>query len=92
MELINAFPQLKVDVLKVAHHGSDTSTTALFLEKVQPKIALISVGKHNRYGHPSPDVIERLRKRNVIILRTDRHGAIRFIYSKKRGTFFVMLP
>lgn len=91
-ELINAFPQLKVDVLKVAHHGSDTSTTALFLERVQPKIALISVGKHNRYGHPSPDVIERLRKRNVIILRTDRHGAIRFIYSKKRGTFFVMLP
>ncbi|EID45370.1 DNA internalization-related competence protein ComEC/Rec2 [Parageobacillus thermoglucosidasius] len=92
MELINAFPQLKVDVLKVAHHGSDTSTTELFLKQMEPKIALISVGKHNRYGHPSPNVIERLTERNVIILRTDRHGAIRFIYTKKQGTFFAMLP
>jgi competence protein ComEC len=91
-ELISAFPRLEADVLKVSHHGSDTSTTELFLEKVQPKIALISVGKHNRYHHPSPYVIERLQKRDVIILRTDQHGAIRYIYSKNRGTFSVMLP
>jgi competence protein ComEC len=91
-ELIRAFPHLEADVLKVAHHGSDTSTTELFLEKVQPKIALISVGEHNRYHHPSPDVIERLQKRNVIILRTDQHGAIRYTYSKNHGTFSVMMP
>ncbi|MFC4183669.1 DNA internalization-related competence protein ComEC/Rec2 [Saccharococcus thermophilus] len=91
-ELIGAFPRLKADVLKVAHHGSATSTTELFLDKIQPKIAVISVGEHNRYHHPSPSVIERLQKRNTLILRTDQHGAVRFTYVKNHGTFSVMLP
>jgi competence protein ComEC len=91
-ELIGAFPQLKADVLKVAHHGSATSTTELFLDKIRPKIAVISVGEHNRYHHPSPSVLERLQKRNTLILRTDQHGAVRYTYVKNHGTFSVMLP
>lgn len=53
---------LKVDVLKVAHHGSKTSSTENFIKKVQPKIALIGVGKNNNFGHPNDNVIERIIK------------------------------
>jgi competence protein ComEC len=91
-ELINAFPKLRADVLKVGHHGSDTSTSEALLEAVQPSVALISVGKHNRYGHPHETVINRLRAHDITILRTDTNGAIRFIYTKKSGTFITMLP
>ena len=58
------------DILKTAHHGSKYSTSAAFLDLLKPKEAVISVGK-NSYGHPSPDVLERLRERGIIIRRTD---------------------
>lgn len=64
-----------ITVLKVAHHGSRYSTSDAWLKEVQPKEAVISVGE-NSYGHPSPDVLERLSKRNVKILRTDEQGDI----------------
>ncbi|HLI50066.1 MAG TPA: ComEC/Rec2 family competence protein [Chthonomonas sp.] len=64
------------DVLKVGHHGSDTSTTPNFLRAAHPKFAVISVGAHNLYGHPSPIVIERLREAGVKIYRTDQNGAV----------------
>ncbi len=66
---------LKSDVLKVAHHGSASSTQIEFLNKVDPVIAVISVGKNN-YGHPSPEIIERLESRNIKIYRTDQKGTI----------------
>jgi competence protein ComEC len=91
-ELLHAFPSLRADVLKVGHHGSDTSTSEALLKRIQPKVALISVGKHNRYQHPHETVIQRLRAHNITILRTDWHGAIQFIYTKKSGTFTTMLP
>ncbi|WP_027407865.1 DNA internalization-related competence protein ComEC/Rec2 [Anoxybacteroides tepidamans] len=91
-KLIRAFPHLRVDILKVGHHGSATSTSEHFLQTIQPKIAVISVGKNNRYHHPHPDVIERLQKHHIKVLRTDQHGAIQYIYNKKFGTFTVMLP
>lgn len=53
---------LNADILKVAHHGSKTSSTQKFIEKVQPKIALIGVGKNNKFGHPNEDVLNRLNK------------------------------
>lgn len=67
--------ELKCDVLKVPHHGSKTSTTEKFLEYVNPKIALIGVGKNN-FGHPSDVVIERLERKGIKIYRTDLNGEI----------------
>ncbi len=64
------------DVLKVAHHGSKTSTTEPFLEAVHPAFAVISAGFANLYGHPNAEVVERLRQANIDVLRTDQMGAI----------------
>lgn len=66
-----------VDLLKVAHHGSATSTTPRWLDRVQPRVAVLSVGRGNLYGHPSPAVVERLVDRGIALLRTDVHGTIR---------------
>jgi competence protein ComEC len=68
-----------VDVLKVGHHGSGTSTSSTFLAAIKPKAAVISAGKHNRYGHPSPAVIKRLEEQGVTIFRTDTQGAITLV-------------
>lgn len=64
------------DVLKVAHHGSDFSSSAGFLAAVQPSIAVISVGSGNRYGHPGAQAMDRLEKSGAALYRTDRHGQI----------------
>ncbi|MEW5320683.1 DNA internalization-related competence protein ComEC/Rec2 [Geobacillus thermoleovorans] len=90
--LIRAYPMLRVDVLKVAHHGSKTSTTEPFLRTVKPRAAIISVGRYNRYGHPSPEVLMRLGQQRAIIWRTDENGAIRYVYDENAGTFQVMKP
>ena len=74
---------LESDILKVAHHGSKTSTTEEFLKLVNPKISLIGVGKNNLFGHPSSEVIERLEKSNVKIYRTDMNGEINIIINKR---------
>ncbi len=66
----------EIDVLKVAHHGSKSSTSETFLERIQPKDAIISSGKKNRYGHPAQETLDRLRLHNVRILRTDEMGNI----------------
>ena len=67
---------LKSDIIKVAHHASKTSSTENFLKIVSPKIALIGVGKNNNFGHPSSEVIDRLKKVCDNILRTDENGEI----------------
>ncbi|MCB0078343.1 MAG: DNA internalization-related competence protein ComEC/Rec2 [Anaerolineales bacterium] len=64
------------ELLKVGHHGSRTSTTEDFLAAVQPRIALISVGIDNKFGHPHPDVVERLTTAGVTLFRTDEQGTI----------------
>jgi competence protein ComEC len=64
------------DVLKVAHHGSRTSSTEDFLSAVEPIFAVISVGFENSYGHPNRDVIERLRQHRAVVYRTDQDGLI----------------
>ncbi len=69
---------LKSDVLKVGHHGSDTSTSYVFLREVMPEYAVISVGKDNSYGHPSETVLSRLRDADVTLYRTDLQGDIIF--------------
>lgn len=66
----------EVDVLKVAHHGSNSSTSQLFLEKIKPKYAIISVGKDNSHNLPNIDIIERLKNNNIKIYRTDENNTI----------------
>lgn len=76
----------EVDVLKTAHHGSKTSTSAEFLEAVRPLFALISVGEGNTYGHPSPGVVERLHGMGTRVLRTDESGLVQIRSDGQRLT------
>jgi len=71
--------QLSADLCKVAHHGSNTSTSELFLQTVQPRYAVISCGADNSYGHPTGSVLARLRAHGSIVLRTDLQGEITFV-------------
>ena len=74
---------LKVDILKVGHHGSNTSTSLSFLQETRPELALISVGENNRYNHPSMDVIKRLTKKNIPYLQTKTSGTITILPNTK---------
>lgn len=65
-----------VDVLKVAHHGSKSSTSTMFLDTITPETSLISVGKNNPYGHPTTGVLEKLQARGVKTLRSDQLGSV----------------
>lgn len=69
----------RVEVLKVSHHGSATATSPEALAALEPRVAVISVGRRNRYGHPHPDVLERLQRAGAEIHRTDREGTIRVL-------------
>jgi hypothetical protein len=66
----------RVDLLKVAHHGSRTSSTQAFLDAVAPRIAVVSVGAKNTYGHPAPETIARLRSHRAAVYRTDQDGSV----------------
>lgn len=69
---------IKSDVLKVAHHGSNYSSLDMFLDSVDAKYAVISVGRNNTYNHPSNSTLEKLDKRNIKVYRTDQDGTITF--------------
>ena len=75
-EMLNKEFNLKADLLKVGHHGSRYSTSNAFLNKVSPEYAIISVGKDNTYGHPTPETISRLSSKNIQVYRTDKNGTI----------------
>ncbi|MBI2100361.1 MAG: MBL fold metallo-hydrolase [Candidatus Vogelbacteria bacterium] len=77
-ELMASGVNLKSDLLKVGHHGSKTSTTEAFLRAVAPQFAVISVGAHNRYGHPAQATIDTLTAAGVKIFRTDEAGTLIF--------------
>ncbi|WP_338470314.1 DNA internalization-related competence protein ComEC/Rec2 [Niallia sp. XMNu-256] len=91
-KLMEQYKDINTDVLKIGHHGSKTSTTELLLNKVSPKIAIISVGKDNRFNHPNGEVLKRLKSRNIKIVRTDISGAITYRFKKETGTFWVHRP
>lgn len=67
---------MNVTILKVAHHGSKTSSTKNFVEAVNPKYALIGVGENNKFGHPSDSTIKSLKNKKIKIYRTDIMGEI----------------
>ena len=72
------------DILKIGHHGSKNSTTPDFLAAVNPQIAIISSGEGNPYGHPRPEILDRLQTARVRTLRTDTNGAIHILTDGKR--------
>lgn len=72
--LVHSGENIDIDVLKVSHHGSKTSTSQLFLEKTTPTLAVVSVGAKNKYGHPHPDVLTRLG--SIPLYRTDTRGRV----------------
>lgn len=91
-ELVKIYEdKLKADILKVAHHGSKTSSTAEFLKCVSPKIALIGVGKDNTFGHPNSGVLSRLEDINAKIYRTDKLGEITVTISKNKTSIKTMI-
>lgn len=75
-DMLNSKQSLKADVLKVGHHGAKETTTDAFLNAVQPKYAVISVGAKNSYKHPTNEVLNRLNKVKATVYRTDKHGSI----------------
>ena len=74
--LINEGKDLSSDVLKVGHHGSQYSSTATFLKKVNPSYAVIQVGQDNEYDHPKQVTLDKLNKLNTLTYRTDEQGTI----------------
>lgn len=79
-DIIERYPDLKVDVLKVSHHGSDTATGAQFISHYRPRIALISVGRNNPYHHPAPKVCDTLKSYGVRVYRSDVDGGVLIDY------------
>ncbi len=75
-EILGNNADVSADVIKVGHHGSSTSSSKDFLDKVSPKIAIISVGKGNDYGHPNKETLDEFKKRNYTVYRTDIEGTI----------------
>ena len=76
--------KLDSEVLKLGHHGSNTSSSSEFLNMVKPELAIICVGNKNKFGHPSKKVLQKLRHRNIKFLRTDQSGAIEIITDGKK--------
>ena len=75
-ELLEKYNLKNVDILKVGHHGSKTSSSKEFIEKIKPTYSIISVGRNNRYGHPNIDTLKNLEQ--SLVYRTDLNGSIVF--------------
>lgn len=75
-DILDAGFSVKADVIKLGHHGSNTSTSADYLKAVNPKIAVISCGTDNKYNHPHKEIITRLEKNNIEYYRTDLNGTV----------------
>ena len=80
-DLIEKYNLQDIDVLKVGHHGSKTSSSKEFINEINPKYSIISVGKNNRYGHPNDSVLDNLDKSKIY--RTDIDGSIMFKINNK---------
>ncbi|HRI43959.1 MAG TPA: MBL fold metallo-hydrolase [Fimbriimonadaceae bacterium] len=77
-EMLKASMEWRAQILKAGHHGSRFSTGDPWLEAVSPTVAIVSCGRTNTYGHPAPDLLERLNRRGITVYRTDRQGTISF--------------
>lgn len=86
-KIMAAHPELRADVLKLGHHGSNTATSPEFVAQLRPRLAVISAGRHNRYGHPSPETIATLQQAQVPWVNTQQQGMIRYVYRGHHGTW-----
>lgn len=75
-DILDKYNISDIDVLKVGHHGSKTSSSKSFINEINPKNSIISVGKNNRYGHPNKEVLNNLKESKIY--RTDKDGSIMF--------------
>lgn len=91
-QLLNSGLDLGAEVLKAGHHGSATSTSEEFLSRVNPTFAVISAGKDNNFGHPSPKVLDMLKQKGIKIFRTDLQGAVTFKIQKNNVKIFTSIP
>ena len=89
-DLIEKYNLKDIDVLKVGHHGSKTSSGKKFIDEITPKYSIISVGKKNRYGHPNDSVLENLE--NSKIYRTDQDGSVMFKIKKNKLEIETCMP
>lgn len=80
VEELAAGRSIRSDVLKVSHHGSRTSTSEAFLEAVRPRLAVVSAGRRNHFGHPHKETIEKLEARKIPLVRTDQAGAAKIVF------------
>ncbi len=78
-KLVNYAWDIKADVLKISHHGSKTASSKLFLQKVNPDLAIISLGLDNRFGHPNQVVLDRLNELGIPFRRTDQSGSVKIV-------------
>lgn len=88
--IIKEYNLPKMDILKVGHHGSKTSSDVDFIKKINPSYSVISVGKNNRYGHPNKEVLDLLSNTNI--LRTDKEGSIKFVFKQNMVNKLVCKP
>ena len=77
-KIITDYNSISCDILKIGHHGSDTSSCEEFISYMHPKTAIVSCGKNNKFGHPSKSVVTTLNKHNIEIRRTDLEGTITY--------------
>ncbi|WP_268913833.1 ComEC/Rec2 family competence protein [Lentilactobacillus sp. SPB1-3] len=87
LDVIHRYPSLKADILKVGHHGSKTSSNSEFIRSIQPKVALISAGRQNRYHHPNDETMQILKAERVLILNSQNLGMVRYQYRHNSGKF-----
>jgi competence protein ComEC len=89
-DLIEKYNLQDIDVLKVGHHGSKTSSSKIFIDEINPKYSIISVGKNNRYGHPNDSVLDNLEASKIY--RTDQVGSIMFKINNDRLKIEICIP
>ncbi|WP_429971212.1 DNA internalization-related competence protein ComEC/Rec2 [Fructilactobacillus sp. Tb1] len=87
LKILEKYPDLKTDILKLGHHGSKTSSDPKFIEAIQPKIGIISAGRNNHYGHPNQETIETMKKDQVKLISTQTDGMISYRYQNQTGYF-----
>jgi competence protein ComEC len=91
-DMLAARLRVKSDVLKIGHHGSSGSTSDRWLDAVKPRMAVISVGRNNPFGHPSQTVLDRLHARRIYVFRTDRNGAVTVRFTRTAFSMRTALP